>query len=134
MPNLQKIKDIAEAQGMSIRALAEAVGLKENQIHVMVRTNSTKIETLEKIANALHVPITVFFNEQVEDKSQTLVGNGQMMGGGGLQQQTAFSQEEHDEVIRLREENRFLKEFISDKDERIAELKERIRELKAQLK
>lgn len=134
MLNLQKIKDIAESQGMSIRALADAVGLKENQIHVMVRTNSTKTETLEKIANALHVPIAVFFNEQVEDKSQTLVGNGQQMGGGGLQHQTAYNQVEHDELIRLRVENKFLKESIAEKDERIAELKERIEELKAQKK
>lgn len=131
MPNLQRIKDIAESQGLSIRALAEAVGLKENQIHVMVRSNSTKIETLEKIANVLHVPVALFFNEQVENKSQLLVGNGQQMGGGGLQQHTTYNQEEHDEVIRLREEVKYLKELMKDKDERIAELKERIEELKA---
>lgn len=134
MPNLHKIKDIAEVQGMSIRALADAVGIKENQIHVMVRTNSTKIETLEKIAKALHVPITVFFNESVEDKSQLLVGNGQQMGGGGLQTQGTLNSEEHDEVIRLREENKYLKELMADKNERISELKELIKELKAQLK
>ncbi len=47
MANLQKIKDIAERKKISIRELAERVGLKENQIHVMCRTNSTKIDTLE---------------------------------------------------------------------------------------
>lgn len=130
MPNLQKIKDIAEMQGMSIRALAEAIGVKENQIHVMVRTNSTKIETLEKIANILHVPIAVFFNEHVDERMQTQIGNGQQMGGNGVQQQGCAKQEEHDGLIRLREENKYLKQLLADKDERIDELKERIDELK----
>lgn len=130
MPNLQKIKEIAEAQGISIRALADAIGVKENQIHVMVRTNSTKIETLEKIANILHVPIAVFFNEHVDEKMQTQIGNGQQMGGNGVQQQGSVNQEEHDELIRLREENKYLKQLLADKDERIDELKERIDELK----
>lgn len=130
MPNLQKIKDIAEAQGISIRALADAIGVKENQIHVMVRTNSTKIETLEKIANILHVPIAVFFNEHVDEKMQTQIGNGQQMSGSGVQQQGCVKQEERDELIRLREENKYLKQLLADKDERIDELKERIDELK----
>ncbi len=130
MPNLQKIKEIAEAQGISIRALADAIGVKENQIHVMVRTNSTKIETLEKIANILHVPVAVFFNEHVYEKMQTQIGNGQQMGGGGVQQQGGVHQEEHDELIRLLEENKYLKQLLADKDERIDELKERIDELK----
>lgn len=130
MPNLQKIKDLAEMQGISIRALADAIGVKENQIHVMVRANSTKIETLEKIANILHVPIAVFFNEHVDEKMQTQIGNGQQRGGNGVQQQGNLHQEEHDELIRLREENKYLKQLLADKDERIDELKERIDELK----
>ena len=130
MPNLQKIKDLAEMQGISIRALADAIGVKENQIHVMVRANSTKIETLEKIANILHVPIAVFFNEHVDENMQTQIGNGQKRGGNGVQQQGNLHQEEHDELIRLREENKYLKQLLADKDERIDELKERIDEFK----
>lgn len=134
MANLQRIKDIAEAQGVSIRALADAVGLKENQIHVMVRSNSTKIETLEKIASFLHVPVAVFFSEQVEASSQTLVGNGQQMGGSGLQQQSAVNQSEHDELIRLREENKYLKQQIEDKDNIIRTKQEMIDLLKSMQK
>lgn len=134
MANLQRIKDIAEAQGVSIRALADAVGLKENQIHVMVRSNSTKIETLEKIASFLHVPVAVFFSEQVEASSQTLVGNGQQMGGSGLQQQSAVNQSEHDELIRLREENKYLKQQIEDKDNIIRAKQEMLDLLKSMQK
>lgn len=130
MPNLHKIKELADAQGLSIRDLADSIGVKENQIHVMVRKNSTKIDTLEKIANVLHVPVAVFFSEQLDNKSQTLIGNGQLMGGGGVQQQSSENTKEHDELIRLREEVKLLKAMLAEKDERIADLKERIEELK----
>lgn len=64
MANLQRIKNLAEERNISIRELAERVGLKENQIHVMCRTNSTKIDTLEKIAAELHVSILEFFDKE----------------------------------------------------------------------
>lgn len=131
MPNLLKIKEIAEAQGISIRALADAIGVKENQIHVMVRTNSTKIETLEKIANTLHVPVAVFFNERIDEKAQTNIGNGQQMGGGGLQQQSLPNQSEHDELIRLREEVKYLKQQLADRDNIINTKQEMIDLLKS---
>lgn len=65
MANLQRIKDLAEKQNISVRELADRVGLKENQIHVMCRTNSTKIDTLEKIASVLGVSIAYFFDDDV---------------------------------------------------------------------
>lgn len=63
MANLLRIKDIAESKGISVRELAERVGIKENQVHVMCRTNSTKIDTLEKIAQALGVSVSLFFDD-----------------------------------------------------------------------
>ena len=65
MANLQKIKDIAETKGISIRELAARVGLGENRIHVMCKTNSTKIETLENIARVLGVPVSCFFDNTI---------------------------------------------------------------------
>ncbi len=65
MVNLQLIKNLAEKKGISIRDLADRVGLKENQIHVMCRTNSTKIDTLDKIAKELGVSISYFFEENI---------------------------------------------------------------------
>lgn len=71
MANLLKIKDLAERQKISIRELADRVGLRENQIHVMCRTNSTKIDTLEKIAKALNVSVIEFFDEEQKAKVHT---------------------------------------------------------------
>lgn len=64
MANLQLIKTIAEKKNIPITQLAECVGISEQQIHLMVRKNSTKIDTLEKIARALQVSVTVFFDEE----------------------------------------------------------------------
>lgn len=77
MANLFKIKDLAENRKISIRDLAERVGLKENQIHVMCRTNSTKIETLEKIAHELNVPVAYFFDEDVKEEKKEFYSSGE---------------------------------------------------------
>lgn len=63
MANLHLIKTLAENKKMPITELAERVGVSEQQIHLMVRTNSTKINTLEKIAKVLDVPVTYFFDQ-----------------------------------------------------------------------
>lgn len=70
MANLQRIKDLAELRKISLRSLAEQVGIKENQIHVMCRTNSTKIETLERIASVLQVSVRIFFDDDISFREE----------------------------------------------------------------
>ena len=77
MANLQRIKDLAETRKISIRELADRVGVKENQIHVMCRTNSTKIETLEKIAHELGVPAAYFFDDEITIEKKVFHANGE---------------------------------------------------------
>lgn len=77
MANLQKIKDLAETRKISIRELADRVGVKENQIHVMCRTNSTKIDTLEKIAHELGVPTAYFFNDEITVEKKEFYSTGE---------------------------------------------------------
>lgn len=139
MANLQKIKDIAEKKKISIRELADRVGLKENQIHVMCRTNSTKIDTLEKIANELGVSVSCFFDDDV-----TITERYEQHGDRNLQ---AHQIDKLEMVNRsgdssctldkdgcsaavLAERVKALETLLAEKDERIAELKERIEELK----
>lgn len=62
MANLHIIKDLADKRNISIKRLAELVGVTENQIYTLIRTNTTKIGTLEKIAHILQVPIGCFFD------------------------------------------------------------------------
>ncbi len=64
MAHLKYIKSIAQARQISIEQLAAKVGVKSQAIHLMVRTGSTRIETLEKIAEILNVPCSIFFDEK----------------------------------------------------------------------
>lgn len=64
MANLQYIKSLSESKRLPLSVLAERVGISEQQIHLIVRKNSTKIETLEKIAKELNVPVSYFFDEE----------------------------------------------------------------------
>lgn len=139
MANLQKIKEIAEKKKISIRELADRVGLKENQIHVMCRTNSTKIDTLEKIANELGVSVSYFFDDDV-----TIMEKYEQNGDHNLQAHQIDKLEmvdrrdgssctlgdENCSSAVLAERVKALEALLAEKDERIAELKERIEELK----
>lgn len=71
MANLQLIKQLAEERKIPITQLAAMVQVSEQQIHLMCRTNSTKIETLEKIAKALGVRVGYFFDEEVMEVRQS---------------------------------------------------------------
>lgn len=126
MANLQRIKDIAERQNVSIRDLAERVGIKENQIHVMCRTNSTKIDTLERIARVLGVPMSEFFDDFSVSVSNVVEGNNNQLNAMGAHNNTLASSDNS----YLQEQVKLLQAIIAEKDERIKDLKERIEELK----
>ncbi len=63
MANLQLISDLAEKKNITIDQIASAVGLKRGAIYKLISENSTKIETLEKIAAFLQVPTGIFFDD-----------------------------------------------------------------------
>ncbi|MGM9873189.1 MAG: helix-turn-helix domain-containing protein [Muribaculaceae bacterium] len=123
MANLLKIKDLAERQKVSIRELADRVGLRENQIHVMCRTNSTKIDTLEKIAKALNVSVIEFFDEAPKTVVHTEGDYSPASRDGDVSVVVG------DAVLAVRV--KALEALVAEKDERIKELKERIEELKS---
>lgn len=78
MANLQKIKVLAKEKGVTINDLAEQLGITPQAIHLMVRENSTKTDTLERIANILNVPISAFFDEgniEIKDNERSFNSN-----------------------------------------------------------
>ena len=120
MANLQNIKNIAERKGMTIRELADRVGLKENQIHVMCRTNSTKIDTLEKIAKELGVSISCFFDEvgevQIREAGRDYVEKGKIEHNGTDYSGSSTEADLRDQIAQLKSQ-------LADK-ERIIKLME----------
>ncbi len=63
MANLKLIKKLCVDKNITIVDLSMKVGITPVGLHRIINTNSTKVDTLEKIANILEVPITVFFQE-----------------------------------------------------------------------
>lgn len=125
MANLRLIKDIAAAKKITIEALAEKVGINAQAIHVMVRTGSTKIETLEKIASALEVPAFIFMDYKLDFKEfqrEVILGGKNAFSYFGTQ--TVHFGDSDSSVVEA---------LIKSKDEVIASKNDMIEMLKAQL-
>lgn len=123
MVNLHKIKVIAKEQGIAINDLAEQLGMTPQAVHLMVRENSTKTDTLERIAQILQVPITIFFDDVKETIRQNQNGgSGNKQAGGNFNE--GLNLEEHDELIRLREDVKSLNQQLKEKDDKLKEAKD----------
>ena len=67
MANLQKIKEIAKEQGISLSYIAERIGMTPNGLSIVMKNNKTMTDKLEMIAHILHVKVGVFFDEETCD-------------------------------------------------------------------
>nr|DAH86245.1 MAG TPA: helix-turn-helix domain protein [Caudoviricetes sp.] len=63
MLNLEKIKQLTAVKGMTMTELAKQLGMSIQALSRIIRENSTKVSTLERIAEILGVPVTTFFDE-----------------------------------------------------------------------
>jgi transcriptional regulator with XRE-family HTH domain len=63
----QRLKQLREEQNISMRGLATKSGLSANALSMIERgKTSPSVSTLYKLSEALGVPITEFFNQQLE--------------------------------------------------------------------
>lgn len=63
MANFKLIRDISKEKGISIRLIANEIGIKEESLHHIIKNGSTNTTTLENIARVLGVPVGIFFND-----------------------------------------------------------------------
>lgn len=125
MANLHIIKDIAAAKKITIEELASKVGINAQAIHVMVRTGSTRIETLEKIARVLEVPTYIFMDYQFDMKEfqkEVIYGGRNAFNYFGQQTNNFGDESSHLETLLKAKD-----EVIASKDEIISMLREKIR-------
>ncbi|MCA9978434.1 MAG: cupin domain-containing protein [Anaerolineales bacterium] len=83
-----KIRQLREQAGLSLRALADLGGLSFNAISRIERgENSPTVATLHRLATALEVPITEFFRDASEQQQTifTKAGNSFRTHGDGIQ-------------------------------------------------
>lgn len=67
MKNFDKIKVLATAKKIKLSDVATAVGISYQQLNRIIRTQSTSLETMGKIAEVLGVPASYFVDENVGD-------------------------------------------------------------------
>jgi len=128
MAYLHKIKVLIKEKKFGFSEFAKTIGMTDAGLRKIIDTNSTSINTLEKIASILDVPVSYFFEEGVT-------------GGGGGEKNLNHSQFNYQqgdgnknaqhvgdgcvECGRLRREVESLQELLKAKDEIINLLKER---------
>ncbi len=66
MADLSIIKPLLKERGIKIKDFCDDLGLTEQGFAKLIRANSTKIETLELIAQKLDVPVSIFFTKNQE--------------------------------------------------------------------
>jgi transcriptional regulator with XRE-family HTH domain len=78
-----RIRDIREASGYSLRALAERCGLSVNAISRIERGESSPtVSSLQQLATALSVPITDFFETGREEATILVRKNSRLRSRG----------------------------------------------------
>ena len=116
--NLLHIKKFSEEKGVSIRKLAESIGMSEQNLHRCIRVNQIQAHQLEQIAYLLDVPVVCFFDEEVVCENNKI---GKISGTGNKVQQG------HVNVMLESQEREIenLKLLLAEKDKVISE-KERL--------
>lgn len=109
MANLQLIKDIAEQKNIPLATIASELGITPQALSKLMRNNSTKIDTLEKIAQILKVSVTVFFDDGVNGGVRFARASENGMANAG------------DNVTLSKESENFLA-LLAKKDEQIDRL------------
>ena len=115
MANLFKIKEIARSKKISLRSLAEDVGISEQGLQKLIRTNTAKIETIELIAKRLEVPVGVFFDDPKSNVGHSTTGDFSPINGN------ITIEECRSELEIAKVKIAFLEKSLEDK-ERIIEL------------
>lgn len=113
--NYNLIRDLMKQKKISIRKVCQQIEVTESGLWKMLKNETLQVSVLEKIANALEVPVSLFFNE---------TGRNQVMSNtaktGGISVQANGDNNKH--FFTLGEQEReisYLKEIIKLQNELI---------------
>jgi len=68
MANYNLIKELCERRGMTLGQLAEKLDMSTTGLFQILRNKTTKVKTLEDIARAFEIPVSVFFDDDPNDR------------------------------------------------------------------
>lgn len=97
----KRIKEKIRAKGVSLRQVAEKIGITPQNLQMRLSVKSLSVETLELVASALGESVSYFYNEL-----------------------PILTIEDYAEVCALRTEVEYLKKLVTEKDKIIAILSE----------
>lgn len=63
----ERVKELIEAKNLSIKEVAEAIGILPTNLSRMLGGEDLKVSTVMKIAKTLDLPVSVFFEEFDKD-------------------------------------------------------------------
>lgn len=72
MISLQKIKELCQKKNVTVKQAALDLGMTEQAMHKIIKTNSTKIETLISIAQYFNIEPTYFFDKHSNKNEHTI--------------------------------------------------------------
>lgn len=128
MANLLLIKDLAKQKNISLKSLAELSGISEQGMHKLLRLNSTSIDTLENIAAALGVPVSIFFEENRTVSINASADNGSaasIIGDASVQTTNCSTEALKNEIEHLNKEIEHYKARLDEKERLIKVLLEK---------
>ncbi|ROT17993.1 XRE family transcriptional regulator [Muribaculaceae bacterium Isolate-113 (HZI)] len=128
----KKIKELAEKKKLTAPKLGKALGITKQAIYDLYDKEDVNTKLLKQIADALGVPVAIFFDEEgtKTDIQEQIGGRQNIQNKAGRDVVNGMNMAEHDELIRLREEVKSLKAKIKDKEDEIQGVKDgRDREL-----
>ena len=74
--NYQKIEDERRARNLTLEDFANKIGVSQAGYNQMLRSQSMKIATLEKIAEVLQMPVSSFFEPKDGNSGIQQIANG----------------------------------------------------------
>jgi transcriptional regulator with XRE-family HTH domain len=113
MANLLLIRELCKKRNITIRELANRVGIGEAALQALIKNGSTNTTTLEKISTELDVPVGVFFEnshsfsvENVSNNTNSpVIGNETKIGDNSFNNTHTPESIGYQEIIKTYQEH-----------------------------
>lgn len=75
MAVIQNIKHLLKLKKISVVELSQLIGVSDKSLYDAFRREDMKLKTIEDIAEALDVPITIFFKQELDNNDSKIFLN-----------------------------------------------------------
>ncbi|MDQ3190618.1 MAG: helix-turn-helix domain-containing protein [Bacteroidota bacterium] len=109
-----RLKSLLKERGYSIKEFAIKIKMSEIGLHNAIKANSTKLETIEKIAQELNVSISYFFKSDEELKIELISSEKEVWLKSLNDEYITQIQNLHRDLQNQFDDNLILKELIDN--------------------